>query len=124
MDTTFKEKNEEIFKSFTLDGMKIKWFDNEGIWEHNDVFVSFRIHDVGTHHNYNGYYVDIYSKKTGLLKSKFFRFYQYLPLTHIWLNSNKFEWYPVIDGKHIPLPTKKELEYYVSEIIQYIKMIR
>lgn len=119
MKEQFKQKCEEIFKSYK----GIKWFDKEGILDVNEnFFISFRIDDVGTSSHYNGFQVEIHSKTIGSLKKKFFKFSDYLNINHIWKYGKEFDWYTVVDNQHTPKPTSLELKAYVDEIKQYIKL--
>ena len=122
MKNLFKKRNEEIFKSKPN---SIKWFDKEGITKIDENrFVSIEIDDVSAKNSYNGYHVKLFNSKEGLIKSKFFRFSEYLNITFLWLDSGKLEWYTMIGDNRVNVPTEKELKDFVSIIFDYIDSIK
>ena len=100
MENQFIKFNKEFFKPMT--SYHIKWFDKEGLIQLDDNrLVSIKLDDIGTRDSYNGYWVEIINKQSGLVHRKFFYFKYHLdfvhrgnqPYFHVWFNSGNLDWY-------------------------------
>jgi hypothetical protein len=99
MTNIFKKFNEDFFSKCNR---TIKWYDEQGVFRTTDGLVTITIDDVGTHNNYNGYWVEKINPRVGTIVKKFFRFSDHLTMvhrnerdkhSHVWLNNGTFEWY-------------------------------
>lgn len=122
MVNVFENFNREFFIGFA----HITWYDKEGIMElDNNRLVVFKLDDVGTRDHFNGYNVSIYSKTSGLIYSKFFRFKHHLTFTHrdtskyyhAWLHDNKLHWY-------ISKPTPTSIKSMVKLMMDFINKFK
>lgn len=99
MENVFKQFNEKFFKD--LKGIKVTWYDKEGLYSYVTGFVIIKLDDVGTRDSFNGYSVEIYNKQSGLIVKKFFKFKNHLNFLHkgnqeffhVWYDTNKLDWY-------------------------------
>ena len=81
MNNSFTDFNKNFFNSFT--GYNIQWFDMEGIIEFDDNrLVSIKLDNIGTHNQFNGYWVEIINKQRGTIYKKFFKFKDYMDFKH------------------------------------------
>lgn len=99
MENIYKKFNEDFFKSSKL---IIIWFDKSGVISLPNFVIQLTIDDVGTHGNYNGYFVEIIHKTNGTISKKFFRFIDHLEMVHreksneyyhVWESQGEFKWY-------------------------------
>jgi hypothetical protein len=121
MNNQFKEFNENLFKSVK----EIKWYDQEGVMSLDDNrYIIFRLDDVGTRDHYNGYWVEVYNKVSGLVNKKFFRFKYHLDMSHrserdkyyhVWYRDNDLDWY---------ISRPKNSNEYVKILMDYINNIK
>jgi len=120
MDNVFKKMNESIFK-----GVKMTWFDVDGIMELDETrYVRIVLDDVGTHNSYNGHWVEVFNRQNGLISKKFFRFKNHMEFIHrdtgqnyfhIWLSDGKLDWY---------ISRPKNVKDYVKILMDYIEKVK
>ena len=128
MSNVFKEVNEDFFKSFPKEHGLV-WYDKVGIMNLTDNrFIQFILDDVGTHDNFNGYWVEVYNKTSGLIYKKFFSFKIHFgevknpqqgvgtKYYHLWYNDSKLNWY-------IYQPTERMKKNMVSVMLNFINQI-
>lgn len=121
MNNIFKSFNEDLFKSVK----EIKWYDQEGVMKLNgEKYVMFRLDDIGTRDHFNGYWVEVYNKVSGLISKKFFRFQFHLEFNHrserdkyyhVWFNNGNLDWY---------ISRPKNSEKFVETIMEYLVQVK
>lgn len=122
MENKYKKFNLNFFKKTNL---PIHWFDKDGIVSFPNYVVRLTIDDVGTHNNYNGYWVEIIHKTNCLISKKFFRFVDHLEMIHrdnefenchVWHKYDEFDWYisRPKDTKPMVDVIERWIEFFVS----------
>lgn len=114
MKDFFKLKtfNQRLFQGVD----QINWFDKTGLINLDEKFVTLNLDDTNRHH-YDGYLIEVYNKKQGLIFRKKFYFKDYIEVKDISMEKicSFSYWDDKVETKHFTDAILEFLNFILNE---------